>query len=299
MAAPILPENLQRELDDVARKYSLCIHTQQYDVALNIITDLYNRMLRWQEEHQQRFHKGYAIHNIGYTLYLQNKPPQEALRYFILAYIEDLLSADNEDEADLTPAGQTLLLGYKYEPKILKELKLIVATLKKQGKLPLIPEDVIGELGKSWQDVKGEITVVAPKVDDNPKWEKKVFIGGSGRLIPTINFMRDTVEKLGYYAVVAVDYVMPKEMNVYRKCLYLLNGCKYAIIDLSEQAGQLIEADRAAEYGIRTLVIWPKGREESITQMLKDAFEERGINNQSYERFPELEGIFREFLRES
>lgn len=296
MAAPILPDELQQEFDDLARKYSLCIHAQQYEPALNIIKNLYDKMLAWQQKYKQRFHKGYPIHNIGYTLHLQNKH-EDALKYFILAYIEDLLSADDEDEADLTPAGQTLLLGYKYEPKILKELKRIAATLKKQGKPPLVPEDVIGELGKSWQDVKGEITAVEPKFDDNPKWEKKVFIGGSGRLIPTINFMRDTVTKLGYYPVVAVDYVMPEEMNVYRKCLYLLHGCKYAIIDLSEQAGQLIEADRAAEYGVRTLVIWPKGREETITQMLKDAFEERRIRSQSYERFPEMEVIFREFLQ--
>ena len=298
MAAPILPPELQKELDDAARKYSICIHTQEYDTALNIITDLRDEMLRWQQKYGQRFHKGYPLHNIGYTLYQQNKY-EEALKYIILAYIEDLLSADlgNEDEADLTPAGQTLFLGYKYDPKILKQLKQRVASFKEQGKPPLSPEYVIEKFGEPLESIRGEITA-EPKFDDNPKRENKVFIGGSGRLIPTINFMRDTVAKLGFYPVVAGDYSMP-DMNIYRKCLHLLHGCKYAIIDLSEQAGQLIEADRAAEYGVKTLVIWPKGREENVTKMLTDAFQERGIQSSSYERFSELEDIFRKFLRES
>ena len=85
MAAPTLPEQPQREFDDAAKKYSICIHTQEYPTALTIMKDLYDKMLGWQGEYQKRFHKGYPIHNIGYTLYLQNEH-QEAIKYFVLAY---------------------------------------------------------------------------------------------------------------------------------------------------------------------------------------------------------------------
>ncbi|MFC2059847.1 tetratricopeptide repeat protein [Chloroflexota bacterium] len=284
MAAPILPPELQKELDDTAGKYSICIHTQQYDAALSIITDLRDRMLAWQKEYGKRFHKGYPLHNIGYALYLQNKH-EEAVKYFILAYIEDLISADNEDEADSTPAGQTLLHGYKLDQKLLKPLKQTVLEFRNQDKEILEPEEVLHELEKSIpQYEKGiEESKVEPK--ERPKrkftifcteWGKRVFIGGSGKQTTTIDNMRDTVEKLGYDAIVAVDFDMPCGMaGVYHKCLTLLHCCKYAIFDLSEHAGQLLEIERAPDYGVKTLAIWPKSREETISQILKSCLKSR------------------------
>lgn len=304
MAAPILPEELQKELDDLARKYSICIHTQEYDSALNIITDLRNKMLAWQQEYGQRFHKGYPIHNIGYTLHLQNKH-EEAIKYFVLAYIEDLLSADRPEEADATPAGQTLLLGYKLSPELLKPLKRTVIELKKQGRIPLKPEEVIQELQKLKPDFEEDIEdkTVKPKERRRRKftifdsdWETRVFIGGSVDAI--INQMRDTVEKIGGYdPVVATDFNMPRGMTVYHKCLALLHSCKYAIFDLSIQGGQLIEIERAPDYGVKTLVVWSRDKEQHITEVLKSCLKVRGIEYRSYTEFPELEGIFREFLQ--
>lgn len=302
MTAPILPKELQEELDDFAGRYSICIHTQEYPVALNIVTDLHNKMLGWQQKYGQRFHKGYPIHNIGYTLYLQNKP-QEALRYFILAYIEDLLSADSEDEADSTPAGQTLLLGYKLSPKLLEPLKKKVGELREQNRIPLKPEEVLQELEKSkidYKDIEAKITVkhrLRKFTIFDSEWERRVFIGGSGDAI--INYMRDTVEKLGlgYDAIVATDFNMPEGMSIYHKCLTLLHCCKYAIFDLSKQAGQLIEVERAPDYGIKTLVIWQTMDERFITEMLKGCLDNRRIGHKSYTEFAEMEGIFREFLQ--
>lgn len=308
MAAPILPPELQKELDDAARKYSICIHTQEYDTALNIITDLYNRMLAWQQEYAQRFHKGYPIHNIGYTLHLQNKH-EEAIRYFVLAYIEDLLSADpsREDEADSTPAGQTLLLGYKLSPELLKPLKRTVIELKKQGRTPLKPEEGVQELEKLKPDFEEDIEDKKVKPKERPKrkftifsteWGKRVFIGGSGRQPAAIEAMIDSVEKLGYDAVVAIDFDMPHEMEVYHKCLTLLHCCKYAIFDLSEHAGQLLEIERTPDYGVKTLAIWPKSREETISQILKSCLKTRGIEWASYSdnKYEELEVIFRNWF---
>lgn len=301
MVAPTLPEELQRELDNIAGKYIICVHTQEYELALAIIKELYNKMLAWQQEYGERYHKGYPIHNIGYTLYRQNKT-EDALKYFILAYIEDLLSADRVEEADATPAGQTLLLGYKYNPKLLEPLKQKVTELKKKGRIPLQPEQVIRELEESktdYKDLQAKITV-SPRSRKftifDSEWEKRVFIGGSGD--PIIEEMRDIVEKIGSYdPVVAVDFDMPVGMTVYQKCLALLHCCKYAIFDLSKQAGQLIEVERAPDYRVKTLVVWPKDAERFITEMLKSCLEDRRIKYKSYTQFPELEGIFREFLQ--
>lgn len=302
MAYPTLPEEAQKELDDVARKYTFFIHTQQYPEALSIITDLYNKMLAWQQKYGQRFHKGYPIHNIGYILYRQNKT-EDALKYFILAYIEDLLSAERAEEADATPAGQTLLQGYKYSPESLELLKQKVTELKNEGRIPLQPEQVIHELEESktdYKDLQAKITVEPRSrrftIFDS-QWETRVFIGGSGDA--TINYMRDIVEKIGDYdPVVAVDFDMPKAMTIYHKCLVLLHSCKYAIFDLSIPGGQIIEIERAPDYGVKTLAVWQADKERSITQVLKSCLGDRQIKYKSYTGFPELEGIFREFLQE-
>ena len=86
-------------------------------------------------------------------------------------------------------------------------------------------------------------------------------------------------------------------MTIYHKCLTLLHSCKYAIFDLSEQAGQLVEVERAPDYGVKTLVIWPINKELSITQMLKSCLEDRRIEYNSYTKFSELDSIFHDFLK--
>jgi hypothetical protein len=105
--------------------------------------------------------------------------------------------------------------------------------------------------------------------------------------------------QLGYDPVVAIDFDMPTGMTIYHKCLALLHSCKYAIFDLSEQAGQLLELERAPEYGIETLVVWPRAKEELITQMLRSILDSRGITYKSYDDFSEMDSIFRNFLNKS
>jgi hypothetical protein len=100
------------------------------------------------------------------------------------------------------------------------------------------------------------------------------------------------VGRLGYHPVVAFDYEVPEEMDIRRKCTVLLRTCKYGIFDLSEQTGQLVEIDTLREYDVETLLVWPKGKEKDITEMLN------GSKNHalSYGTFPEMENIIRNFL---
>ena len=305
MAAPILPEEAQREVDELSKKYLLYVHTQAYDEALHIMRSLYRRMLDWQKQYGTRFHKGHPIHNIGYTLHLKNKQ-QDALKYFILAYIEDLLSADAEDQADSTPAGRTLLLGYEYSPSVLSLLKQTVSRLKKENKTPYTPEEVLQEIAASEparaKDLEGKITVTPfqTKLREFTRfesdWSHRVFIGGSGALGAIIDMISQKVAELGYDPVVAIRFDTPSGMTVYHKCLALLHNCRYAIFDLSEQAGQLVELERTAEYGVTTLVICQRVKGAAVTQMFRSTVHSRGIRYELYDSFPELDPIFRSFL---
>ncbi|MFC1871320.1 hypothetical protein ACFLYF_02835 [Chloroflexota bacterium] len=298
MAYPRIPGDVQEEIDTVAEKYTFYIHTQQYTAAEELATNLYNKMLGWQTQYEKRLHKGYPLHCIGYALDFQSRA--EALKYFLLAYIEDLLSVDIDDAADLLPAGQTLLIN-KEVPDVLKRLKQAVAELKKRGSIPFVPEEVIGELGGAWRDVRARIAAghrgyrlrKPPVFDPNCKREDRVFIGVSGKLQPTLNYIRDMVTKLGYHPVVPFDFPVPEGMDISRKCSILLLTCKHGIFDLSEETGQLIEIEKLHQYDVQTLLVWPKGKEAEISAMLNGQAK-RAV---SYERFTELENTFREFLQ--
>jgi len=105
--------------------------------------------------------------------------------------------------------------------------------------------------------------------------------------------MKDTVVRLGYHPVVVFDYGVPEAMDNRRKCIILLHTCKYGIFDLSEQSGQLIDIDTLHEYDVESLLVWPKGKEKDITEML-NGYKKHTL---SYETFPEMENIFSEFLK--
>ena len=307
MAYPTLTEKAQKVFDDAVGKYSICIMMGEFGPALKIVKDLYDKMLDWQSKYNLRFHKGYPIHNIGYTLFLQ-KEYLEARRYFILAYIEDLLSADEEEEADSTPAGQTLLLGYSFGPELLNILKRKVKELKEEGRIPLRPEEVVQELQASkpdYKDVEGKVAVIKKEAPLKPftvfekEWEKRVFVGGTIGLRFIIEKVADIVSELDYEPIVCHQVVTPQEMerDIRSKCLVLLHCCKYAIFDLAEQKGQLVEIDRAPEYGVLTLVVWPDTKEKEVTEMLKSLVNRQQINSNSYKKFPEdVKTIVQEFL---
>lgn len=302
MAAPILPKEAQIEFDCQAREYSIFIYAQQYDSALIIIRKLYDKMLGWQEKYHKRFHKGYPIHNIGYTLYLQNNIP-DALKYFILAYIEDLLSAESEDEADSTPAGQALIVGYRLSSELLQLLKQKVHQLKEQDRIPLKPEEVIQAVEESstdYMNLKGRITVVPKSLRKfaifESEWDKRVFVGGGIGLEFLIKEIAKIVQSLGYDPIVCSDFETPMGMGVHRKCLMLLHNCKYAIFDVAEQVGQLMELERVSDYEVKNLVIWPQNKDKAITEMLKSHINVQQFNRESYARTADFEDIIHRFL---
>jgi hypothetical protein len=57
MEYPELPEEVRKELDNVATAYSFHIRTQQYATALELVTALYSKMLGWQTQYEKRLHK--------------------------------------------------------------------------------------------------------------------------------------------------------------------------------------------------------------------------------------------------
>lgn len=305
MAYPPLPEEAQRAFDNTARIYAVAIYGGHYAQALAVIKNLYHKMLGWQDKYHMRFHKGYPLHNIGYTLHLQDKHP-DAEEYFVLAFIEDLLSADNEDEADSTPAGQTLLLGYEFTSALLETIKRKVRELKEEGKIPFTPEEVAQELKKpkaEFRNLQAKITIIPkgtpplePFTRFKTEWDRRVFVGGSIGSDFIIKSLAKIVRQLGYDTVVCSEFDTPEGLSIHNKCLVLLHNCKYAIFDVAEQVGQLMELERVSDYGVETLVIWPKNKDKAITQMLKSQIDFTKMKHRLYEETDDWETIIRDFL---
>jgi len=77
----------------------------------------------------------------------------------------------------------------------------------------------------------------------------------------------------------------------------LLHECKYAIFDLSQEAGQLMEIERVRDYNVRTLAVYQAiGGEPKITEMLKALLNSMNIPIKPYRDSPELGNHINSFL---
>lgn len=294
MPYPTLSSDLQEKVDSVALSYEPAIQAGKYEGAFEAYEELY-KLLLTKQPLGGRYHKGYPLHNMGYILLLQGKQ-NEALHYFTLAYVEDLLSENKgeEDKADQTPAGRALLQAYLIKEELLRRLKRIVQEKKERSCVVSDPEKVLKELAQ----LKDPQTFVAsmaeaqpevPKVKRQPGnfekgWHERVFVGGSYKEIAIINRIKKHIASKGYEPVVASDFETPPDL-IHHHSLMLLHACKYAIFDLSQEAGQLMEIERVRDYEVGTMAVYQaiQGQPPRITEMLKSALKSRDIPLKSYE----------------
>ncbi len=142
-----LPPDLDQKVQGMALANEAKMLSRKYDDAQQGFLELYELLLRAQPS-DDRYHKGYPLHQIGLSLAFGGKA-KDALYYFILAYIEDLLSkeAGQEASADQMPAGLTLRQGYKVKPEALAELKAIIIQRKNMNRLVKDPKRSL----RKWQ----------------------------------------------------------------------------------------------------------------------------------------------------
>lgn len=312
MTYPTLPEDLQQLIDKVAFVYEPAMAAgRQYQEAMDAYKELYEK-IKAKQPPNGRYHKGYPLHNIGYTMFrLGNGVP--ALHYFILAYIEDLLSENKgeEEKANDTAAGKFLRQIYKVRESYLKTLQEIVFNMKESGITVSDPETILTdltELSKSTKEYKKDMAKLIEKFPDSSPiekripgmfdkiWEKRVFIGASYKELYVINSIKTIVEQKGYEPIVALDFDIPSTL-IHHHSLMLLHECKYAIFDLSQEAGQLMEIERVIDYEIKTIAVYQAaGGDPKITEMLKAHLTAMNIPTRAYCNNEELTGIINSFL---
>ncbi|MCJ7633390.1 hypothetical protein MUP77_13510, partial [Candidatus Bathyarchaeota archaeon] len=284
-----------------------------------------------QEKEKRPVHKGAPFYSIGILLLFQTEREYQnkdisgvkerqplALSHIALAYIEDLLNSrlGHEIEADVNYAGLALKQFFDIEPTFLDDLKKIVSNLKMKGKwgeayapLTILKEVINLRAAGSATDFSrtlkaGKITVFIPRQPIGfPKpWDKRVFVGGNYlEQKAVIALIEEIVSRQGFEPVVMAKTIIPSG-KTHHHSLMMLHTCKYAIIDVSDEAGQLMELERTFDFEIEPLVLiknsyWNIGK---ISEMVKTwrEIQPKPYNDSSFEAIrKDLETLIKDYLK--
>lgn len=300
-----LPPDLNQRFQGMWLANGSLVSSRQYDEARSGFKNIYKMLLDKQPD-KSRYHKGHVLHQIGIIL-VESGNPSEALRYFILAYIEDLLSAKRgeEDKADDTPAGRTLRGGYTVNEAALRQLKDIVREEKSSGLVIQDPESVLTKLaqGKSPADITQSMSTPDLEVGKRKPgefeldWEKRVFVGGNySSHLSEINDIKRVCHEMGYDPVIALEFETPQKL-LHHHALMLLHECSKAIFEVTDTAGQLMEIERLRDYGYKQKdVLIVSQADAHLTGMLTPLLNAEGYEVHRYSCNSELIKLVKGFL---
>lgn len=271
-----LPPELDQKFQGMVLANEGLRYARDYDGALRGFKSMYSLLLDKQPS-DNRYHKGYPLHQIGITLFLSGKQ-DEALKYFILAFIEDLLSKEEgqENKADDEPAGKTLRGAYSVPEFSLVEFKRVVRAKKAQKQVVHDPETIYKEVGRGEpprQVLQPEEIPAIGREEREPgkfesAWEKRVFVGGNyATHISELKRIKKVCLEKGYDPVLATEFKVPPA-KVHHHSLMLLHECSKAVFEVSSEAGQLMEIERLRDYEIKPLIVCQVGAH--LSKMLEE-----------------------------
>jgi len=295
--------------------------------------ELYNKDLQLRKEVQQKenrpIHKGGPLYSIGIlklfqtedefkrgdTLAVQSRQP-EALRMLISAYIEDLLLKPfgSEADADNDPASLSLRQLFEIDSSYLNRLRESARLLKqkREWSRAFDPENILIEVTKAYGDPseasrrlkERRVPILIPRqpIGFPQPWEKRVFIGANYlNQMAIVKMIEEIAIRLGFTPVVMANVLIPLGQT-HHHSLMLLHTCKHAVIDVTDEAGQLMELERTIDYEINPLVIIKKSHfaRGKLSDMVKTW---RNVILQPYDdsSYPairnDLEKLIKEYLK--
>lgn len=244
--------------------------------------------IKFQEETKRPVHKGAPLHMLGIcSLYQMHI--EDCIRFFLLAYAEDTLNTeyDEEDEADRAPAATALRDTVVIRMRVFRETKAVSRELKmKKWNEAGDPNEILGPaLGKMRLSLERPAELKNPNVmvrllektplgfPQPPAF--RVFIGGKyGDSDAIIEKIREVVIRLGFTPVVARDVDTPRE-KTHDFAARLLHTCDFGIFDMTFLGGQYMEIERATDYDVKMLLIGKK--DSPISTMARTAPGVKGI----------------------
>jgi len=253
------------------------IGAKEFEKAKEVYLSWYDALLRYQTSRGVRVHKGHPLHNVGFATV--NLDIKKALDYFLIAYIEDVISERQEGQARSTPAFKTLTVGYGISQKTVEDLESWVRARKQAKTSQSNPEDelksffsrspkltVSAEVKLRLDDtlrITQTISATGPlqaapsakrSIDDLPgTYSTRVFLGGSYSNENTLHEMEAYLRECELSGIVAIDYESPAEgekrlLNIHDLDVLLIHMCRYAIFELSFPGAQYGEIEWAIRF---------------------------------------------------
>jgi len=127
--------------------------------------------------------------------------------------------------------------------------------------------------------------------------EKRVFIGGNYSFGSRIEDIADVVLDCDYQPIVVWEFGIPRGTERHSS-KQIIKQCKYAIFEVSSNAGHFFEMDDAEEYSLDCLCLWDahQGSSPSVSAMVQ-SHSVFMRNNKPYRNTRELQHEVFNFLR--
>lgn len=290
---------LKKILEEIEKKAFYLLGFRKLDDSLDLYKQYLEKIIEAQEKEGRVIHKGLPIHMMGYIYKLRRKD-KKALYHFLLAYIEDTLNTpiNKEHEAEEFPAYYSLINGFGFDEKLLKEIAVISKETKEKEIEIFNPEKIFEQLGID--------------VDDLLKYssrEKNVFVGGDYLInSENITIVKKYVKDLGFNPV--IPYYLFKKFQIedkkfqieenqqYSFSMSWLSRCKYAIFSVVHGGGHFFEIAQCERFEIKPLLLVHKFEgEDKKLKKLSDMVRSIGYDIKQYEDpFNELKDKIRKYL---
>lgn len=277
-----LPLDLLEKYRKVDQEFLSSLFQTNPAKAFSLWSDLYQEVLKKQPE-GKRYHKGGEVHNMGICKLLLMSP-LDSLNYFILGFIEDVLSTKTESGIlpEDAPGAQNLRNIFKLSDEEFKRIRTFIKEAKSEMGVVQDPQIVLDKLEKS--GAKGPMEKIArgfhPTISRGSnsiskipgEWGNRVFIGGDYvNYFYVINMLKPLVQSNKYTPIIAYEFTKPDEMSIREQALLLLHNCKYAIFDITGRGGHLMEIERTFDYQTKAYYVCLEGQQPTaMLDHLKD-----------------------------
>ena len=304
-----VPETLRLRTRETEVEGLIALYSGRYRDAEILFRRQYETFLAAQSEEGRPIHKGGPLHNLGLSILVQGPERfEEGLRNILLAYIEDVLSSqyNEEDEADRAPAATFLRDIVQIRLRILAGIKSFVRGIKSRGlwSAQTDPSPILAEsaraMGIEADNFRSQCAVREIRTRQMPlgfpqPWESRVFVGGDYSTHgPIILEIREAVIRKGYTPVIPFEVAIPPEL-IRHHSLMLLHTCRFAIFEISSAAGQFMEIERARDYDTITLLV-RSAIDPSLQPRVSNMITTAGFRIEYYRDMPELRQIVARFL---
>ena len=131
------------------------------------------------------------------------------------------------------------------------------------------------------------------------KRDEMVFIGGNyDKDNDKFNDLKKVIDEIGLIPIIAKEvYKDIDPSRIHDESLRLLHNCGFAVIDITNPAGQLMELERARDYGVVTFVSYSSRHPSKMPITLAKAMENWGLGYLfNYETFEGLKKFVRSIL---